>query len=352
MPRPRAERPSYSLAKRGDVFYIQWWEDGRARRISCRTTDKGQARRFVAEFKAGLDAPTIPSAPTVGAVLDGYLAERGPRTHSKTIEYDCAALKRHIADLPVDLLTKEQVRRYMADRRKAGAQGASAKHRTSVRRLSDGTLIRELGTLRAALSWAVNERWISAAPHIERPSAPRARERWLTQEEAGRLLDSTKQVHVKVFIALALYTAGRAGAILQLPWAKVDLLAGTINLGDGRGRKRRPTIPIAAELLPILIQASDAATGPFVIEYAGAPVASIKTGFRAAARRAKLDNITPHVLRHTAATWMVQRGVPIARIAAWLGNTEKMIETVYGHHSPDWLHDAAAALSINPRPVA
>ena len=75
------------------------------------------------------------------------------------------------------------------------------------------------------------------------------------------------------------------------------------------------------------------------------PIASIKQGFRAAARRAKLPNVTPHVLRHTAATWMVQRGVPFEMVAKFLGNSKEMVERVYGHHSPEWLRLAANALS-------
>lgn len=346
MPRPKTERPTYSLAKRGDVFYIQWWEDGRARRLSCRSSNQSEARRFLAEFIAGLDAPEIPHAPTVGAILDGYLADREPRTHSATIRQCCDTLKRHLADLPIDLLTKEQVRRYTDARRKMGAQGAAAQHRKIVRPISDGTIIRELGVLRAALAWAVRERWIVSAPHVERPSAPQPRERWLTQEEAGRLLEVASAPHIKLFIALALYTAARAGAILQLTWNLIDLKSGTINLGESRGKKRRATIPITDELHILLEEASQAATCPFVIEYGGLPVASIKTGFRAAVRRAELSGVTPHVMRHTAATWMVQRNVPIGMIAAWLGDSEHMIQSVYGHHSPEWLKQAAAALSM------
>lgn len=348
MPRPKSDRPTYSLARRADAggaYYVQWWEGTRARRVSCRTTDESAARRFLAEFHAGLDAQPIPATPTIGKILDGYLEDRVPQIHSPTIRYCCAALKTHMADLPVDLLTKDVVRRYMTDRRATGAQGASARHRKRTRPLSNGTLIRELGTLRAALAWAVRERWIAAAPHVERPSAPQPRQRWLTHDEADRLIQAANAPHLRLFIALALYTAGRAGALVQLTWARVDLAAGTIDLGEGHGKKRRPQLPVVDELRPFLEEAVEAATSAFVIEYGGAPVASIKTGFRAAVRRSGLSEVTPHVLRHTAATWMVQRNVPLGMIAAWLGNTEAMIQSVYGHHSPAWLRQAAGAFS-------
>jgi len=157
MPRPRAERPTYSLAKRpmpgGAIrYYVQWWEDGAARRVSCRTGQLAAARRFLAEFEAGRGAPVAPLAPTVGAILDGYQAERETKPVSPTLGYNVAHLKAVLADLPADALTKERVRHYLAARRKVGAGGAPAQHRVTKRPLADSTLRRELLTLRAALS--------------------------------------------------------------------------------------------------------------------------------------------------------------------------------------------------------
>jgi hypothetical protein len=49
-----------------------------------------------------------------------------------------------------------------------------------------------------------------------------------------------------------------------------------------------------------------------VVEFNGKPVASVKKGFKTAVGLARLPGrVTPHTLRHTAATWLMQRGVPI-----------------------------------------
>ncbi len=169
MPRPRAEQPKYSLARRGKRYYVQWWEAGSAHRISCRTEIAAEARRFLAEFVAGRETPPPPSAPTIGEILDGYLSDRQPKVYSSSIRYDCATLKTHLGDLPADLLGAEQVQGYVQTRRRNGAGGAAARYRRNRRELSDGTLIRELGTLRAALAWGVRKRWITVAPYVERP---------------------------------------------------------------------------------------------------------------------------------------------------------------------------------------
>ncbi|TIU53539.1 MAG: site-specific integrase, partial [Mesorhizobium sp.] len=55
--------------------------------------------------------------------------------------------------------------------------------------------------------------------------------------------------------------------------------------------------------------------------------------------------ISPHVFRHTAATHMVRRGVPIYIVAAVLGNSVKMIAEVYGHHAKDDLQAAVDTIS-------
>ena len=74
----------------------------------------------------------------------------------------------------------------------------------------------------------------------------------------------------------------------------------------------------------------------YFVEWQGAPVKSVKTGFRHAVELAKLwGRITPHTLRHTAATWLMQRGVPIWQAAGYLGMSAQVLERAYGHHHPD-----------------
>lgn len=89
------------------------------------------------------------------------------------------------------------------------------------------------------------------------------------------------------------------------------------------------------------------------VEFNGKPVASVKTGFRSAVRLAKLSGrVTPHTLRHTAATWLMQRGVPIWEAAGFLGMSPEVLQETYGHHHPDYLQGAAAAIGQKGRIVS
>jgi len=80
-------------------------------------------------------------------------------------------------------------------------------------------------------------------------------------------------------------------------------------------------------------------------------VKDIKRGFASACRRAGLSDVTPHVLRHTCATWLMQSGVPMWEAAGFLGLSQETLEKVYGHHHPDFLRTAANALSARKMPA-
>ncbi len=171
---------------------------------------------------AGLDSPLPPESPTVRMILAGYIEDRRPRVRSiASIEYASAALVSYLGELKPEHLTRQVCRKYADQRREEGPRTPSRK---SKKPLSNGTIIREIVTLRAALRWAVTEKWISEPPQIEAPPAPPARERWLTRDEAKRLLAEAKTPHVHLFILIGLYTGARTGAILDLTWDRVDFV--------------------------------------------------------------------------------------------------------------------------------
>jgi integrase len=330
MPRPRLDAPNYRLFRRANGWwYVGWTENRRSHRKALRTRNGDEARRLFARF---LEDP-IPDAPTIADILDGYLADRRPV----------------VADpVRLDELAKP-LRRFFGPLLPDQASRAATRAYTCERKVAPGTLRRELGGLRAALRWAAREGWILSPPHIELPAPPAPRERWLTREEASRLLNACGSPHLRLFVLLALHTGARSGAILELTWDRVDLEAGRIDFGTGRGKKRRAVVPVTATLAAELDTARQLGTCDRVIEYGGKPVASVKKAFGRATIRAGLEGVTPHVLRHTAATWAALAGVPLAKIARMLGQQESTTERVYAKHTPDYLREVADALEGKER---
>ena len=207
------------------------------------------------------------------------------------------------------------------------------------------TIRSEVGILSTALPWARRHGLINRVPAIQLPPASPPRDRWITKEEANRLLEAAVSPHMRLFILLARYTGARAGAILDLTWQRVtDGYIDYNNPAKRSSRKKRAVVPVHAELREALAEARKKAMTPYVIEYGGGKVANVKKAFGRAAARAGLDHVGPHTLRHSAATWMAMDGVPFQRIAAFLGNSVKMVETVYAKYSPDYLADAVNSL--------
>lgn len=74
---------------------------------------------------------------------------------------------------------------------------------------------------------------------------------------------------------------------------------------------------------------------------------SIKTGLKAAARRIGRPDVSPHMLRHSAAVWLAEDGHSMHEIAQFLGHSNPAITAkVYARYSPDHLRKLAASLEI------
>lgn len=335
MARPRLDTPNYRLRLfPNGIWRVVWHEDDQPRSVSTRQRDESAAQGFLARFLAGVKTKAQPEQMTIAAILDGYAEDR-KEARSAALGWSAKQIKAKLGKLlPADL-SYDVIADYTAQRRKEGR--------------SDGTIRRELaGTLRPALAWARNRKWLTETPHIPAPAEPPARDRWLTEEEWDRFIAECKARHVKVYCMALLHTAHRSGAVLELEWAGVDFRRRLIDFGPGHGKKRRSVVPINDDLLPVLEAAYEIRTTKYVVEYAGDKVRSVKTSFRKAAKRAGLPWLHPHLLRHTAATWMIQRGVPLREVARYLGDSEAVTEKRYGKHAPEYLRNASKALERKP----
>jgi integrase len=243
---------------------------------------------------------------------------------------------------------------------------------------------RDLEDLRAAINHHSREGLHRGIVGVWLPERGAPRERWLTRSESARLiwvcwrareeqrrwrgpnkgqtLPTTKRPlrHIARFILLGLYTGTRAAAIAAASPTRgdgrsyVDLERGIFyRLGGGQRAtaKRQPPVPLPPHLLGHLRRWHKAGVADqFFIEWNGAPVASVKTGFGRAAALAGLDDVTPHTLRHTAATWLMQNGVAIWEAAGFLGMSPELVERTYGHHHPD--HLKAASRGFRPKAIS
>jgi len=323
------------LVRYRGIWAAAWTEAGRTVRVSLRTRDRDQAQARLHELARR------PVGESVGEIMAAYLADLDARAARPDRAHDAwKALSSHFAGLYPAQVDRAASRLYA---RRRAAQGRQA-----------GTVAKELGTLRAALRW--HDPRTPAV--VELPASPAPRDRYLTRPELDALLAACRHDHLRLFVVLALATAGRAGAILELTWDRVDFRRGLVKLGTapaGQRRKGRATVPMNARLRAALEGALEVSTGTAedrVVEWAGRPVKSVKRAFAAACARAGLKpapgqpgGVTPHTLRHTAAVWLAEAGTPMPEIAAFLGHDDaRTTERIYAKFSPGYLARAAKAL--------
>jgi integrase len=347
------------------MWIIRWTEAGRKfeKSTGCDASDPRGARAFFENFlnerrRATRTGPGDPDQVRVADVLEDYAREHGSEVGSPaTLAGSTEPLLAFFKDDTIATLTTERVKEYWAWRR-AHSIHALNRERTEVeivnRGAGDGTIIRELaGTLRPTIKHAINQRrLVPGIYHVPVPPAPPGRDYWITRQEAARFLwetrpDKRARLHLPLYAMLALYTGARRGAILDLTWKQIDLVRGRIDFnppGRLQTKKLRPVIPVPRSLLAALRRAQQRATCDHVIAYRGDPVASVKKGFNSAAQIAGIPECTSHTLRHTAGTWMAQRGVPMHQIAGYLGHSVARTTELYAHHHPDYMREAKAAL--------
>ncbi|RMF00171.1 MAG: site-specific integrase [Alphaproteobacteria bacterium] len=317
------------LAKHRGKFCAVWYENGRRIRRSLGTDDLTAAKRRLAELDRARQRLREHS---VADLYKAYAAAKG----RARIRDAWKALAPTFGPLGPAQITEGLCRAYAQEREARG--------------ISTGTIHTELLYLAAALNRAERLGLIEKAPHVWKPQKPRPRDRRLSREEARALVDAAHMPHVRLALILMLGTAARVGAVLDLTWNRVDFDRGLIHLDNperAETTKRRATVPMNATVRAALEAARAGALTDHVIEWGGKPVRSIKRGFRAACRRAGLEGVTPHTLRHTAATWMAEAGVPMDEIAQFLGHSDaRTTYRVYARYSPDYLRKAGRALEL------
>lgn len=271
----------------------------------------------------------------------------------------------------------ERLNNWWGSKMLAQVTGETCRAYVATRKTTGGAR-RDLEVLRAAINHHAKEGLHRGIVRVSLPDKGAPRDRWLTRSEVAKLLwycwrkreemtitrgarrgetMLTKRRplrHLARFILLGVYTGTRAAAIAAASPTKaagrswVDLEAGVFyRLQEGKKatNKRQTPVKIPPHLLGFLRRWArpndDGMVPQFFVEWNGKPISSPKTAFASAVEGTGIEHATPHTLRHTAATWLMQNGVEIWEAAGFLGMSEQTLRTVYGHHHPDFQTSAS-----------
>ena len=352
------------------VYYCDADKGYVTRRETTKTKVWPEAQAYYDQFCAdawaaiAAQGPVAPPRPTIDRLCERWIehahrAGKHPANGYVLVTVREVFGQRYIEDLIAD---PQLLGNYRTGRR-PGPRGP----------VSDWTVARELGALRTVARWGVDQKLIDCdlveltrvfKRAIPPPGAPRDKfldwdqRRWFWdqaiawghQAHVGANQPAMNQRqryarHVTVFTALALATAARRGAILDLTWDRVSLERNLIAYrvpGKTYKSKQRPDpLPISRELRPVLEEAyalarkdpSGKATGKVV------DVTDIEEAFRTFARTIGVPWVTPHVLRHTWASLAAMAGKSMNDISKVMADSVVTIEKHYSHLSPGHLED-------------
>lgn len=147
------------------------------------------------------------------------------------------------------------------------------------------------------------------------------REFFLSEAQSALLLEKIDD-RFRLLVLAAIHTAARRGELVKLTWADLDLEKRLVTFRDTKNGEDR-TVPLSASLTAALKRLPrPIAGGPVFRIEAGTPLTPtiIRRPFRKAVKAADLPGFRFHDLRHSAASFMVQAGVPLNTVRAILGH--------------------------------
>jgi integrase len=326
-----------SLFKRNDSPY--WWvkivHNGRRIQFSTRTADQAKAEEYHDKLKASLwDQERLGIKPrrSWNEAVVKYLAETTYKASQSDDRTHLRWVDRFLNGVELERIDRDLLDRIMTARKAEG--------------VANSTVNRTLEVVRAVLRRAADEwDWISKAPRVRMLPEPKRRIRWLTRDEADRLIAALPE-HLAAMVRFSLETGLRRANVTGLLWSQVDLTRRTawIHADQAKGRKAIGVPLSAAGVIVIREQVGKHET--HVFSYRGKPVRQVNTkAWRATLKRLGIEDFRWHDLRHTWASWHVQAGTPLHALQE-LGSWE-CVEMVrkYAHLASDHLVQYADRMS-------
>jgi integrase len=337
----------------------------------------GKLRREVvakldeARDRLAADQPVKDARTTVASFINDWLEKALPASGRRptTQELYSSLARTHLTakplgELPLDRLRPSDIEALLLAKRDAGLAGWTVRAVYTVCRQAMDTAVRD-GLIRR-----------NPAAAVKRPTVERSEARYLTPEEAGRLLEAAKGDRLYPLLVVLLGTGLRRGEALALHWSDVDLTAGHMRVrwslarvsgklvfSQPKTEKSRRFVSLPAPVLETLrrhrvAQAAEQLATPVWHPWPDHPDLVFSTQFgtpiepRNAARsftriagRAGLDGASLHTLRHSAASALIASGVHVRIVQEVLGHsTYTVTADTYAHIAVAQQREAAERL--------
>jgi integrase/recombinase XerD len=248
-------------------------------------------------------------------------------------------LKAHFGeDCYIDGIRKAHVAAFVSELKKGG--------------MKTPTIRGYLATLSSLFSFAERAGWVPQNPilRLDKRAIPEAqpRTRFLSRDEYRCLLAASPP-HLHPLIEVAVETGMRLEELLSLKWEQVDLERREVRLVLTKSKRPR-IVPLSDRAVAVLVAGRRdhrASTYVFINSATGERYRTIKRAFRTACRRARLEDVRFHDLRHTFASWAVQSGVDLYPLSRILGHSTIQMTIRYAHLSTKRLHEVIKTMATS-----
>ena len=323
------------------VYYYNKF--GRRTSISTKSRTKSGALKFLTVFKEELkkreSEKTIPI--TMRKFFFDFLVyselTHSPKTvlSQKTTYHE---LIKFFPDMQIKELTKDKIMDFIQYR---------------LRKTSPYAVKRDINFLSSSFYWGIQKNYLenNQCVGIKRPRLPEKQPLYFTIEEFNKLLEVIDNEDLKDVILFAINTGLRQMELLRLMWKQVNMSEKLLYVNNQvymskTGKVR--TIPLDIKAIEILNKRLTNKNADYIFTYHDKEIKQnlMTHKFKSYVKKAEINpKLHFHSLRHTFASWLVQKGATIYDVSKLLGHSTIKSTEIYAHLRVDELRNAVERLN-------
>jgi len=332
--------------KTSKFYQVVYFRNGKRTTVSTKTSSKKEAQKFLANFNPNTP-PIIEVKPKEIRLKTFYkeylqhLELSKSKPYLKSVKLSFTQFISFAGDIPLNQITIRIIDSFLNTTFKRAEYSAALYYRT----------------LKAAFSTAENWEYIQTNPFkkIKAPKTPNKFPTFITKEELNTIIENTEGKYLQNLFTFAFFTGMRAGEIVNMKWDWIDIKNRSIKISNDNSfttkSKSDRVIPMNETVINILI-AQKTNIHHLENDYIFYRILGTKLNedfvskqFKKAVRRAKLnDTIHFHTLRHSFASSLVQKAVPLYFIKELLGHSSITTTEIYSHVKKEDLSNAVNLL--------
>ncbi len=332
------------LSKRSGGIYYVFYNNPQGKRtcISTRAKKKSDAMKFLTRFREEIKKRE--STGIISIRLSEFINKfrsHSAYAHSYSTSKDYISelnqFAKFTSNIHINEITQKNVNEYLRERGKISVYTSS----------------KALRYLKSIFNWAIIEQYLTENPckNIKPIKTPEKQPLFLSEKDFETLINSVKEKDLKDVIIFAANTGLRKMEILTLEWTQINLRDRYAILDNNNGHttksKRVRTVPLNQKAMEI-VQDRKKLNNNLVFTYNGEslnPYFACKK-FKKYAIKAGLNPMLKfHSLRHTFASWLVQRGISLYQVSKLLGHSDIKTTETYSHLSPENFRSAVDSLN-------